>query len=87
MAQNGDRPQTVKELATATGMDSVLLGTFYFTDVQCIITDSLTIARLMRHLASMQYLVQTGSNEYKTTNFTKAMAHELMGDSHIAMLV
>ncbi|KAK6212654.1 hypothetical protein LQW54_005075 [Pestalotiopsis sp. IQ-011] len=67
MAQNGDRPQTVKELATATGMDSVLL------------------ARLMRHLASMQYLVQTGTNEYKTTNFTKAMAHELMGDSHIAM--
>lgn len=41
----------------------------------------------MRHLASMQYLVQTGTNEYKTTNFTKAMAHELMGDSHIAMLV
>lgn len=41
----------------------------------------------MRHLASTQYLVETGTNEYKTTNFTKAMAHELMGDSHIAMLV
>ncbi|ETS79410.1 hypothetical protein PFICI_09263 [Pestalotiopsis fici W106-1] len=67
MAQNGDRPQTVKELAVATGMDSVLL------------------ARLMRHLASMQYLVQTGTNEYKTTNFTKSMAHELISDSHIAM--
>ncbi|KAF7531033.1 hypothetical protein G7054_g9279 [Neopestalotiopsis clavispora] len=67
MAQNGDRPQTVKELADATGMDPVLL------------------ARLMRHLASMQYLVQTGTNEYKTTNFTTSMANELMGDSHIAM--
>lgn len=39
----------------------------------------------MRHLASMQYLVQTGTNEYKTTNFTRSMANELMGDSHIAM--
>jgi hypothetical protein len=39
----------------------------------------------MRHLSAIQYLEETGPNEYKTTSFTKAMAHELMADSHIAM--
>ncbi|KAK9778976.1 putative O-methyltransferase domain-containing protein [Seiridium cardinale] len=47
--------------------------------------DEVLLGRLMRHLAAMQYLIQTGANEYKTTNFTKAMAHELIADSHIAM--
>ncbi|KAH6656244.1 S-adenosyl-L-methionine-dependent methyltransferase [Truncatella angustata] len=47
--------------------------------------DEVLLARIMRHLSAIQYLEETGPNEYKTTSFTKAMAHELMADSHIAM--
>jgi hypothetical protein len=35
----------------------------------------------------MQYIDETGDDEYRPTNFTKAMAHPLIADSHIAMQV
>ncbi|KAI1842758.1 hypothetical protein JX266_011079 [Neoarthrinium moseri] len=47
--------------------------------------DEVLLSRLMRHLAAMQYIVETGNDEYKTTNFTKAMAHPFIADSHLAM--
>lgn len=39
----------------------------------------------MRHLAATQYLEEVGYKEYRTTNFTKAMAHPLIADSHTCM--
>ncbi|OKP14019.1 Demethylsterigmatocystin 6-O-methyltransferase [Penicillium subrubescens] len=68
MAQNGDKPQKVGELAAELGIDHVLLS------------------RLMRHLSAMGYLVEIGVDEYRLTNFTKAMSIPVIGNGYLAML-
>ncbi|EPS28674.1 hypothetical protein PDE_03620 [Penicillium oxalicum 114-2] len=68
MAQNGDKPQKVGDLAEKLGIDHVLLS------------------RLMRHLGAVGYLIEIGPDEYRLTNFTKAMSIPAIGNSYLAML-
>lgn len=39
----------------------------------------------MRHLAAMGYLAQTGKDEYKATNYSKAMSLPVIGNGYLAM--
>ncbi|KAJ6051895.1 hypothetical protein N7499_011274 [Penicillium canescens] len=68
MAQNGDKPQKVGELAEELGINHVLLS------------------RLMRHLSAMGYLIEIGVDEYRLTNYMKAMSIPAIGNSYLAML-
>ncbi|KAF4221569.1 hypothetical protein CNMCM5878_008817 [Aspergillus fumigatiaffinis] len=68
MAQNGDKPQNVGELAAKLGIDHVLLS------------------RLMRHLSAMGYLIEIGVDEYRLTNYTRAMSIPVIGGGYLAML-
>ncbi|KAH8661162.1 S-adenosyl-L-methionine-dependent methyltransferase [Ilyonectria robusta] len=40
------------------------------------------LRRILRHLAAMGYICQTGPDEYKPTNFTKAMALPVVADGY-----
>ncbi|ORY63352.1 S-adenosyl-L-methionine-dependent methyltransferase [Pseudomassariella vexata] len=42
--------------------------------------------RLLRHLAAMGYLAETGPGEYKLTNFTKSMSLPVISGGYIALL-
>ncbi|KAJ5381735.1 uncharacterized protein N7496_004163 [Penicillium cataractarum] len=48
--------------------------------------DNVLLSRLMRHLSAMGYLVETEANEYRLTNYTKAMGIPVIGNSYLAML-
>ncbi|SPJ72164.1 related to O-methyltransferase [Fusarium torulosum] len=67
MVKNGDRPQTVDELATQIGADPVLLG------------------RMMRHLAAMGHINETGHDEYQPTGFSKSLSIPMMGNGLIGL--
>jgi Mn-dependent DtxR family transcriptional regulator len=47
--------------------------------------DPALLARFMRHLAAMGYLAEVDSDEYKSTNFTKALSLQAIGDGYPAM--
>ncbi|PHH64754.1 hypothetical protein CDD81_4016 [Ophiocordyceps australis] len=44
------------------------------------------LSRLMRHLGAMGFLIEVNENEYKGTNFTKALSMPVIGNSYIAMV-
>jgi hypothetical protein len=47
---------------------------------------SLTLpARLMRHIAAMGFITETNSDEYKATNFSKALTIPIIGDGYPAL--
>ncbi|PHH76530.1 hypothetical protein CDD82_3954 [Ophiocordyceps australis] len=48
--------------------------------------DPVLLSRLMRHLGAMGYLIETGEDEYRLTNYTKAMSIPAIGNSYLAML-
>lgn len=39
----------------------------------------------MRHLGAMGYLVEVNEDEYKATNFTKALGIPIVGSGYLAM--
>lgn len=39
----------------------------------------------MRHLGAVGYLIEIGPDEYRLTNFTKAMSIPAIGNSYLAM--
>ncbi|KAF9873097.1 sterigmatocystin 8-o-methyltransferase [Colletotrichum karsti] len=41
--------------------------------------DPALLGRIMRHLGAMQYIVETGPDEYKATNFSRALTITIMG--------
>jgi hypothetical protein len=46
---------------------------------------NLSLGRLMRHLGAMGYVVETGVDEFKLTNYTKAMSLDVIGDGYIGL--
>ncbi|KAH8892452.1 S-adenosyl-L-methionine-dependent methyltransferase [Thozetella sp. PMI_491] len=48
--------------------------------------DPVLLARLLKHLAAMGYINETGPDEYKPTNFSKALSLPIIGDGYIVML-
>ncbi|CAI6334214.1 unnamed protein product [Periconia digitata] len=44
--------------------------------------DPLLVARLLRHLAAMGYIHETGPDEYRATNFSKSLNIPLIGDGY-----
>ncbi|WYZ42097.1 hypothetical protein EsH8_V_000992 [Colletotrichum jinshuiense] len=44
------------------------------------------LSRLMRHLASMGYLKEVGSDEYEPTNFAKALSLPTIGDGYSCVI-
>lgn len=48
--------------------------------------DPLLLGRLMRHLGAMGYVTETAMDEYKPTNYSKAMSIPIIGDGYLAML-
>jgi Mn-dependent DtxR family transcriptional regulator len=43
------------------------------------------LGRFMRHLGAMGYIIETGPDEYKSTNFSKALSLPIIGDGYIAV--
>ncbi|CAI9635098.1 unnamed protein product [Alternaria burnsii] len=43
------------------------------------------LARLMRHIAAMGFITETSSDEYKATNFSKALTIPIIGDGYPAL--
>lgn len=41
--------------------------------------------RLMRHLSAMGYLIEIGADEYRLTNYTRAMSIPVIGNGYLAM--
>jgi len=97
MAKNGDRPQKVSELAEALGVEPLLLGEFlsnpHLISVHKQVPGSMPwicrlrhpAGRLMRHLGAMGYVTETAMDEYKPTNYSKAMSIPIIGDGYLAM--
>ncbi|KAH8775295.1 S-adenosyl-L-methionine-dependent methyltransferase [Diaporthe sp. PMI_573] len=48
--------------------------------------DPVLLGRLMRHLAAMGYLIETGVDEYKLTNFTRSMALPQISGGYTTLL-
>lgn len=91
MARNGDRPQTVDELAKALDWDSELLGMgdlpgWALSNAHRWHADlTETAGRMMRHLAAMGYIRETGADEYRPTNFSKAMSLDEICDTYFPL--
>lgn len=45
------------------------------------------IGRLMRHLGAMGYIIETGEDEYKPTNFTNALSIPIISGGYYSMFV
>ncbi|KAK8025498.1 S-adenosyl-L-methionine-dependent methyltransferase [Apiospora arundinis] len=48
--------------------------------------DPVLLGRLMRHLGAMGYIIETGEDEYRPTNFTKSLSVPIIGGGYYAML-
>jgi hypothetical protein len=46
--------------------------------------DPVLLQRFMRHIGAVGYLLETGPDEYKSTNFTKALTLPNIGDAYPA---
>lgn len=89
MAKNGDRPQTVSELAKSLDWDPALLGKRICLIIPMTQIRWLTefVGRMMRHLAAMGYIKETAADEYKPTNFSKAMSIDIICDGYFPTYV
>ncbi|KAI9367783.1 O-methyltransferase [Aspergillus egyptiacus] len=67
MAQSGNQPQKVSELASSLGIEPKLLS------------------RLMRHLGAMGLLHEVGPDEYRATNYTKALSLPQIGNGYLGL--
>jgi hypothetical protein len=83
MTQNGDRPQSVKELAFSINVDPELLSESRIeaSDERLYMLISIP-GRLMRHLGATGYLIETQSDEYIPTSFIKAMSLDEIGGGY-----
>ncbi|KAL2262440.1 hypothetical protein VTK26DRAFT_1343 [Humicola hyalothermophila] len=43
------------------------------------------LCRLMRHLGAMGYIIETGQDEYKPTNFSSSLSIPVIGDGYTCM--
>lgn len=84
MAKHIDKPQKVADLAATLGIDPVLLGAFH-ASVHMTIPTNVPTGRLMRHLGAMGYLIEVGADEYRSTNYTKALSLPVIGNGYLAM--
>jgi hypothetical protein len=41
--------------------------------------------RLMRHIAAMGLINETGPDEYRPSNFTKSLSLDIIGDAYLAL--
>ncbi|KAK7921285.1 hypothetical protein PG985_009307 [Apiospora marii] len=48
--------------------------------------DPVLLSRLMRHLGAMGYIIETGEDEYKPTNFTNSLSIPIISGGYYAML-
>ncbi|KAK8087155.1 O-methyltransferase- family 2 [Apiospora phragmitis] len=48
--------------------------------------DTLLLSRLMRHLGAMGYIIETGEDEYRPTNFTNSLSIPVISGGYYAML-
>lgn len=100
LAKDGDSPKKASDIAQQLHVDPLLVGknshvpislprsifsAFAFT-VKVRLTYGL-LARLLRHLAAMGHVRETGPDEYKPTNFSKSVNFPLIGDGYPLMYV
>ncbi|KAJ5184382.1 Winged helix-turn-helix transcription repressor DNA-binding, partial [Penicillium cf. griseofulvum] len=83
MAQNGDKPQKVTDSAVSLGVDPQLLGGFHLTRRTTLV--KFILGRLMRHACAMGLLVETGEDEYRSTNYTKALSLPQLGHGYLGL--
>lgn len=79
MAKSEGSPKTTSELAAALGFDHDPLS--MSADVVPFLLTQWThvsTGRMLRHLCAMGYIIQTGVDEYKPTNFSKALTIPLV---------
>lgn len=87
MAQNSDKPQKVGELAADLGVDHALLSMLECSTPGSLCGQSINTlqGRLMRHLSAMGYLIEICVDEYRLTNYTRAMSIPVIGNGYLAM--
>lgn len=83
MAQNGDGPQKVIDLAMSLGIDPRLLSGLYMTPSKALA--NCILGRLMRHVSAMGLLIEVGEDEYQPTNYTKALSLPQIGHGYLGM--
>ncbi|RMZ72389.1 O-methyltransferase B [Pyrenophora seminiperda CCB06] len=64
-----DGTKSVDEIASQLGMNREVLGP----------------ARMMKHIAAMGYIIETGADEYAPTSFSKALTIPVIGDGYPAL--
>jgi Mn-dependent DtxR family transcriptional regulator len=47
--------------------------------------DPALLSRLMRHISAMGYIKEIGPDEYKSTNFSRALTIPIIGDGYPCM--
>lgn len=83
MAQNGDQPQKVTDLAAGLGIDSQLLSGLHITRLRGLA--NCFLGRLMRHVSAMGLLIEVGEDEYQPTNYTKALSLPQIGHGYLGL--
>ncbi|KAJ5500802.1 O-methyltransferase family 2 [Penicillium expansum] len=83
MAQNGDGPQKVIDLAMSLGIDPRLLSGLYMTPSKALA--NCILGRLMRHVSAMGLLIEVGEDEYQPTNYTKALSLPQIGHGYLGI--
>ena len=49
--------------------------------------DPALLGRLMRHISAMGYIEEIGPDEYRSTNFSRALTIPIIGDGYPCMYV
>lgn len=83
MAQNGDQPQKVSDLAASLGVDPQLLSGLHITRSK--ILANCFLGRLMRHISAMGLIIEVGEDEYQPTNYTKALSLPQIGHGYLGL--
>jgi hypothetical protein len=85
LASDGYRPKKVTEIADVLQTNADVLGeSICNLPLHRALTRE---GRLMKHIAAMGYIKETGSNEYAPTNFSKALTIPIIGDGYPCLLV
>ena len=83
MAQNGDKPQKVTDLAMSLGVDPKLLSGLLTINYNALA--NCRLGRLMRHVSAMGLLIEVGEDEYLSTNYTKALSLPQIGHGYLGL--
>lgn len=72
----------VDEIASKVGKPREVLGSIHPMSAKPPTTLLTRPARSMKHIAAMGYVIETDTDEYAHTNFSKALSIPVIGDGY-----